>query len=288
MNYYRPKNIDEAKRLLQKFAPDSRIIAGGTDLLVEMRHPNYPLKEHLIDISKIESLNKIGENGNEIVIGSAAVHDQIANHPLIKRFAPLLSAACSVIGSQQIRNRGTIGGNICNASPCADTVPALIALEAKVKIVSPRQEREIPISSFFHKPYHTVIKENEILTEIRFPKLNDNQRCAFYKLARRKALAISRINIAAILKISKDHIIEEARLAPGSVFPTWTRINDAESFLSGKKLRVEIFKEAGNITAKKMIEVSGRRWSTPYKEPVIAALVKRVLMMAAGDEFSFK
>lgn len=282
MKYYKPNNLRELRQLQSAIGRDMHLLAGGTDLLVEARQDYFRSKE-IVDISRLPELTGIREEDNEIIIGAAVTHDTIVQHGLIAEYAPLLKAACSQVGSQQIRNRGTIGGNICNASPCADTVPPLVALEAKLTILSAKVQRIVSAADFFHKPYQPKIEPDELLQEIRFRKLTARQKSAFYKLGRRNAVAISRINMAVVLTVNENNIIEEVRIAPGSVFPGWRRVTEAETFLAGKEALEQNFLQAGEIVAQKMIEISGRRWSTPYKEPVVAALTKRTLMMALNN-----
>ena len=280
MHYHRPQDINELQKLLQNANREYTILAGGTDLLVEMRQTPLPDDAHILDISGVTEINSIKEENDQLVLGALVTHQQLAESVAIQKFAPLLAAACCQVGSLQIRNRGTIGGNITNASPCADTVPPLIVLNAEVEILGPQGTRTTAIEEFFDKPYFPRIQKNEVVTRIRFSKLLPRQKSAFFKLGRRKALAISRINMAAVLQVDENNIITEVRLAPGSVFPAWRRVSEVEQFLIGKAAERNNFEEAGKITSEKMIKISGRRWSTPYKEPVTAALVRRTLMLA--------
>jgi len=284
MNIIRPKSINELSEMLSRHVSQSMLIAGGTDVLVESRQPHFTPPQTLIDLSRLDDLKRIDENDGFIRIGALATHTQILQNPLIRQYAPLLVEACAQVGSPPIRNRGTLGGNLCNASPCADTVPPLLALNAEVEILGPDKIRRLPIEDFFVKPYRTVLQKNEALTAVYFSPLPAGYGSAFYKLGRRKALAISRINMAAVIKTNDNGFIKEVRLAPGSVFPVWKRVSTAEKFLLEKKAVKENFQKAGEITAQEMIKISGRRWSTPYKEPVVAALVKRVLLLAAGKK----
>jgi len=282
MHYHCPQNIPELQTLLDNSSRVYTILAGGTDVQVEARLKPLAQTDHLLDISRLSELNSIEEQETEIVLGSLVTHQQLATNPIVLKFAPLLAEACKQVGSLQIRNRGTIGGNICNASPCADTVPPLTVLNANVEIMGVSGTRITPIKDFFEKPYYPHISENEVITKIRIEKLTEAHRSAFFKLGRRNALAISRINMAVVLQLSSEGIIREARIAPGSVFPTWKRVAEAESFLAGKQANRDNFETAGKIVADKMIEISGQRWSTAYKEPVVAALVRRTLMLATN------
>lgn len=281
MQYHKPKNISGVTELLTKYSDSAQIIAGGTDILVEARYHQQNLKEDWIDISGITELKQIKDNSGQISISPAVTHSEIIFSDLINKQAPLLAEACRVIGSLQIRNRGTIGGNICNASPCADSIPALIVLDAQMVIESANGERIAPVTDFFIKPYQTILNTGSWLKEIRIQKMEPEVKHSFLKLGRRNALAISRMNFAVMMKTS-NNTIDSVRLAPGSVYPAWQRVTDAEEFLQGKQVSKEIFNEAGKIVAESMIKTSGRRWSTPYKEPVVAALTAKALGKAAG------
>ena len=284
MQYHKPQNIPGLNSLLSELGTNAQIIAGGTDLLVESRYKEQKLSDQWIDISGIAELKKIREKDNRISIGSMVSHEEIVRSDLIRKYVPLLADACRAIGSMQIRNRGTIGGNVCNASPCADSIPALMALDARLVIDSIAGEQVLPIPEFFLKPYQTVLKTGNWLKEIHIKKMDSNECFAFLKLGRRNAVAIARMSFAVIMRIKNDEIIEDTRFVPGSVFPVWRRVTEVEEFLKGKPATRELFNQAGKIASETMIQNSGRRWSTPYKEPVVAALTSRVLSKAAGLE----
>ena len=276
-DYFSPKNVVETCTLLKEFGSDAQILAGGTDVLIELRKTSIKTPKVIIDISNLSELKGITGTESEIIIKPLTTHAELGSSPIIKKHARLLHMAVNVIGSPQIRNRGTIGGNIINAAACADTVPPLMALGAAVKLQSVEGERSIPIIDFFIKPYQTAAAKNEILTEIRFPKLLDPVKSAFMKLGRRNALAISRLSVAAILQKSDSGLIQEARIVPGAAFPKWQRMTEAEELLIGQKQSKELFTGAGKKVSEAMISFTGRRWSTEYKEPVIAVLVRRAL-----------
>jgi CO/xanthine dehydrogenase FAD-binding subunit len=231
----------------------------------------------IVDICKLDELHGITETETEIIIKPLVTHAEISTSTIIIKYARLLQVAANLIGSPQIRNRGTIGGNIMNAAACADTVPPLMALDATVKLQSVKGERVVPLVDFFVKPYETTAAKDELLTEIRFLKLTDSATSAFVKLGRRNALAISRLSVAAILQKNDAGIIRDARIVPGAVFPKWQRVTEAENLLAGQHPSRELFTEAGKKVSELMISFTGRRWSTEYKEPVIAVLVRRAL-----------
>jgi CO/xanthine dehydrogenase FAD-binding subunit len=275
--YYSPKNTAEACALLKEFGSDAQILAGGTDVLIELRKSSVKTPKAIIDISCLNELKGISETESEIVIKPLTTHTELGSSPIIKQYARLLHMAANVIGSPQIRNRGTIGGNIMNAATCADTVPPLMALNAAIKLQSTTGERTVSMADFFVKPYVTTAAREELLTEIRFPKLPSDTKSSFIKLGRRNALAISRLSVAAILQKNDSGRIQEARIVPGAAFPKWQRMTEAEQLLIGQKPSKELFAEAGKKVSEVMISFTGRRWSTEYKEPVIAVLVRRAL-----------
>ena len=275
--YYSPQSVPDACTLLASLHSTAKILAGGTDVLVEMRRSNGELSDPIIDISRIPSLKGIEESGEKIIIRPLTTHTEILRSPLIGKFAPLLKTAAAGIGSPQIRNRGTVGGNIMNAAACADTVPPLIALGATITLQSSSGTRDLLLSEFFTKPYVTAAQPGEILVEVQFPKLSPEARSSFIKLGRRNALSISRLSVAAILVNDPAGHIMDARIVPGAALPKWQRVSEAEKLLIGKKPLRELFVEAGRTVAEIMISFTGRRWSTEYKEPVIAVLVRRAL-----------
>jgi CO/xanthine dehydrogenase FAD-binding subunit len=275
--YFAPASLEEACTLLTEFGASAKILAGGTDVLVELRKPTAQSPKAVIDISRIPTLRGIEESGNSIIIKALTTHTEVLHSETVARYAALLRMSAAGIGSPLIRNRGTVGGNIMNAAACADTVPPLMALNAEIKLKSAGGERTMSLAEFFIKPYVTAAKRDEILIEIRFPKLPVNARSSFVKLGRRNALSISRLSVAAILYKSEDGVVSDARIVPGAAFPKWQRIPEAEKLLIGRKPSRELCIHAGKKVSDEMISLTGRRWSTEYKEPVIAVLTRRAL-----------
>jgi xanthine dehydrogenase iron-sulfur cluster and FAD-binding subunit A len=275
--YIAVKTIAEACGVLAEHGADARVLAGGTDLLIEWRRASKKLPKVVLDISRVAELGGITEADGSLTIGPLATHADLQRSDLVEKSAPLLAAAAAAIGAPQIRARGTVGGNIMNAAACADTVPPLVALGATVTLQSKGDERQLALADLFLKPYQTQAKPDELLTRVRFPKLPADARSAFIKLGRRNALAISRMSVAAVLQVGGDGRIAEARIVPGAVFPTWKRVPEAERMLLGEKPSAKLFAAAGQKVSEEMIKATGRRWSTEYKEPVIAVLVRRAL-----------
>jgi CO/xanthine dehydrogenase FAD-binding subunit len=270
-------SVEEACSTLSEYGSDARVLAGGTDVLIELRKQNAKTPRIIVDISFINELRKIAPDNGAINIKPLATHTEITQSKPIHEFAGLLAMASAAVGSPQIRNRGTVGGNIMNAATCADTVPPLIALGAKVMLKSKSGLRMIDLVDFFVKPYQTVAHPDELLTDIQFSKLLTTAKSSFIKLGRRNALAISRLSVAAILTQDTSGIISDARIVPGAALPVWKRVSEAEQLLVGNKPSKELFTAAGKKVSDVMISYTGRRWSTEYKEPVIAVLVRRAL-----------
>ncbi|MCX6893148.1 MAG: FAD binding domain-containing protein [Verrucomicrobia bacterium] len=265
--YIAVHTIAEACDALAAHGAETRLLAGGTDLLIELRRGSKKAPRVVLDISGVAEMAGIAESGAHITLGPLTTHAELARSELLREFAPLLGEAAAAIGSPQIRARGTVGGNIMNAAACADTVPPLIALGATVALQSKAGCRELALADLFVKPYQTRANADELLTAVRFPKPGPGARSAFIKLGRRNALAISRLSVAAMLELGKDGRITEARIVPGAAFPTWQRVTEAERLLLGEMPGEPLFASAGRKVSEEMIKATGRRWSTEYKEP---------------------
>jgi len=273
--YTSPSSLGEALEILRDYGERACVIAGGTDLMIAIRERELRA-EVVVDISAIPELRGIREVGNQLCIGPLVTHGELASSGLIKRGASVLGRAAKSVGAPQIRNMGTIGGNIINASPAADTIPALVVLGAQVVLKGNGGERNLQITDLFLGPYKTKITPQELLTEITFAKLDDTWKSSFIKLARRKALAISRINIAAMAKMDEKRA-KEVRVSVGSSTPTPCRMEKAEALLRGAVPSAAVIEEASRMVAEEMVARSGVRPSTEYKRPAVQGLVKRAL-----------
>jgi CO/xanthine dehydrogenase FAD-binding subunit len=283
-DYKIPKTLSEACNLLWDYGDQARLIAGGTDLVIALR--NGDLKPScLIDVTNIPELRKIEERNGRIFIGAAATHSEIASSSIIKKYGRILSDAVAEIGSPQIRNVGTIGGNIINASPAADTLPPLMVLDAVARVTSREGEKEVPLPLLFKGPYETNLKPHEILINVSFKKLSSVMKTSFVRLARREAMAIARMSVAVILQREKGkRQLKEVRISLGSVTPTPQRITDAEAILRGRTPDEERLKIASKKISEVMIQHSGVRPTTSYKAPVVEALFMRGFKQALGKE----
>jgi len=256
-------------------------VAGGTDVIVEMRGNPSPGMT-LIDLSLLREMKGIGEQGDVIWVGALSTHEEAAGSVLLRREAAALSMACGEVGSLQIRNRGTLGGNVANASPCADGLTALVGLGARARLVSHSNgEREVLVEDLIERPYRTGISDDELILGFLVPRAGTSTRSHFVKLGRRNALAISRINATCAMDVREGKVFG-CMLAVGSVMPRTQRVREAEDSLNGGALDDIAARRAGDVVAERMIEVSGVRWSTPYKDPVVRAIVRRVVYGAMG------
>ena len=279
-DYKIPKTLGEACDLLWEADGKAKIIAGGTDLVIRLRNKDQR-PQCLIDITRVPELRTIDEKDGTISIGAAVTHSEVASSPLVKKCGKVLSDAASEIGSPQIRNVGTIGGNIVNASPAADTIPALMVLDAAGRVVSREGEKEVPFFQLFKGPYETNLKPYEILTQVKFQKLPSGARSSFVRLARREAMAIARMSVAIVLRMEERRSpIEDLRISAGSVTPIPRRVSEAEEILKGKLPDEELIKIASKKVSEAMVRWSGVRPSTSYKAPVIEALFVRAFRKA--------
>jgi CO/xanthine dehydrogenase FAD-binding subunit len=284
-DYLKAVSTDSACDLLRQYNGEARLIAGGTDIMVQIRKDDKRLSDmkYVIDIGDIPELSYVEAQGNTVLIGAGLTHKEACSSALLKQNVPFLVEAVSTIGSPQIRNRGTFAGNICNASPASDLIPVLVALDAKLRLKNMSGERVVEIASIFEKPYKTNLSPDEMIIEISFEKLLPGTGMAFIKLGYRKAVTISRMNIAVCVTM-QDGVIADVRISTGSVMPTPGRITSAEQILKGSRPAESLIDNAAKEVSKEMIKRSGYRWSTEYKQPVIEVLTKRALKKALGVE----
>lgn len=276
MLVYKGRSIEEVLRLLGEYKDRGKIIAGGTDLIIDLR--NGKLKtDVLIDISSIDELGKVEDKRQFINIGAAVTFTQIIENPLFNGNLYGLKKACNTVGSPQIRNKGTIGGNIANNSPAADSIPPLLCLDSTIILEGIRGKRKISLEDYYKN--NSSIGDDEILTTIQFKKPSNNQRLSFAKLGLRKALAISRISIATLLELDENRKVKTIKIASGSLGRYPMREPKMEKFLLGKILEEDIVDEAVVVLQQVMDERLGSRPTLPYKR----VAVERVFKEAIGD-----
>ncbi|WP_371373226.1 xanthine dehydrogenase family protein subunit M [Sporomusa aerivorans] len=278
--YYNPKSMQALVDTLQALQ-NYVILAGGTDLLVKMKEKLLrPMPQAVVDINGIEALREIREEGNSIMIGALVSHNELTKSALINKKAVVLAEAAELVGSPQIRNRGTVGGNICNASPAADTVPALLALGARVKVSYQDGFLEMPLAEVFKGPGRTCLAPGQFISCIKVNSLQADEGAAFLKFGKRKALAIAMINCAVWLKLDGD-VISDVRIAFGSVAPTPIRLYELEKWLQGKPATSAVFAEAGLEAAQLIKPIDDIRCKASYRTRLARVIVYRSLVAAA-------
>jgi carbon-monoxide dehydrogenase medium subunit len=277
-DYIKPNSLDDLLEQLSRKVEDGSIIAGGTDLLVRMRAGSVSPKV-VYDINNIKELSRIRDLGDSIAIGPMVKMFEIVQSDLVRKHLPFLAEAAEQVGSPQIRNRATVGGNILTASPCADTVPPLMVSGARLKLKSVKDEREIKLENFMKHAGLTDIKTDELLIDIIVPKMPEGYTCKFLKLGRRKSLAISVINMAGWAKLSPEFIIEDIRIVLGSVAPTAFRATVAEKFLTGKKADTAIIKKAAIKAVEQSAPISDIRGTKDDRSLLIEVWVGRLLQI---------
>ncbi|MCP4405711.1 MAG: molybdopterin-dependent oxidoreductase [bacterium] len=268
-----PATLQETLALLAK--GDYQILSGGTDVIIEARMRTEPL--HLLNIANLPELKQISENEDDIFIGGAVTFTNIIHHELLQHYFPLFVHACSTIGSTQIRNRGTVGGNVVNAAPCADTMPPLIAYQAKIRLQSQNGQREIDAADFTVKQYQTQIRPDEILVAVTIPKPKGPSYSSYFQLGRRNALNITRLSISALLTFDRNGNIETCHLVDGAVFSCPQRLTPVETVLLGKPLNDDTIAAIKAPLAEMIEDAIGKRWSAAYKKPVFINVCQDVL-----------
>jgi xanthine dehydrogenase iron-sulfur cluster and FAD-binding subunit A len=282
--FYTPTSLEGALGLLSEHQANARLIAGGTDLIVDlMRGSNAP--ETVIDITGIPKLDLISlDELDQIHLGPLVTHNQVVGSKLCVDHAFPLAEACWQVGSPQIRNRGTIAGNIVTASPANDTTPPLRVLEASVTLQSVRGQRTLSLKDFHKGERHTALAVDEMVIDIFFPAMSNLHSACFQKLALRRAQAISLVNIAALLQL-QEGLVEDARIALGSVAPTVVRAVDAEHFLIGKPLSQEVIDKAAELAASAGSPISDIRGTAEYRRYLTGVLTRNALQtLSVGTE----
>ncbi|KRQ87577.1 Nicotinate dehydrogenase FAD-subunit [Caloramator mitchellensis] len=281
MECYRATKIQEALKILNQHK-NCKLIAGGTDFVIKMRKGQLNC-DFVIDISSVEELKGIREVGEYIEIGAATTFSEIVDCVLVSNRLKGLKSAAKSVGSPQIRNRGTVGGNICNASPAADMVPALLALDSSIILESVDSKREISLRDFFVDKGKTIIQPNEILTTIKFKNPTKNQALGFYKIGLRKSLAISRISFAVFLEIDSINRIEMFRAASGSIGKFPMREYKLEEFLIGRIFDEDALNMACRLLEEDVFDRLSGRNTAKFKSIASSGCFKRAIELGMDE-----
>jgi carbon-monoxide dehydrogenase medium subunit len=300
-DYFKPKTFDEALSLLAKYGEKAKLIAGGTDVIVMIKQKAIA-PEVLISLQGIPGLDQMIDNGS-LSIGPMVTHRAIEKSEVIRKNFSALADAVDYLGSVQIRNVATIGGNICTAAPSADTATPLLVLGTQVRIKSVKEERTLPIEQFFKGPGESALKTGEMVKELSIPKPLPNTGSAYYKLQRRLALDLPILGVSVLLSLDKNkvtcsdllctaspisailHKMEEdeiickdVRIALGVAAPTPMRALKAEALLRGKKLSDELLEEAASTASQEAQPRDSLRGEAWYRKDMVRILVKRMAM----------
>jgi CO/xanthine dehydrogenase FAD-binding subunit len=278
-DYAAPQRLDEVLDILHEQAGKAKVLAGGTDMVLFMERGRWR-PELVIELPRIEPFVGITLKDHLLHIGSRTTMRELETSQLLLTHAPILSWAASEVGSVQIRNLATIGGNIGTASPAGDTLPALLALNASVRLQSKRGERTLPLAEFFVGPGQTVLNPDEVITEVLVPILPQRTGSAFYKLAVRRYMDIAIVDVAVVLTTNEDGAIIDARIALGAVAPTPIRAYEAEERLKGNALDEHLAEEAAELAQRVARPITDQRGSAEYRRLMVGRLTRRLLLQA--------
>lgn len=276
--YYVPETLEEACLILARLGGSARVFAGGTELLPDMKNEVLAPKA-LVSLKMISDLDKIAYvPGRGVIIGAKATHNDLANSPLLKEKYPAVSEAAHAMANNQIRNRGTVGGNIVSAIPSADLPPILIALNASITMVSARARRTIQLEQFFVGPRRSVIASDEIVTEILIPD-QDTTGAAYFKFGLRRSGALAVVGVAASVVVNGARV-EQAGIVLGAVAPTPVRAFQAERVLIETSVTEALLEEVGRVAASECKPISDIRGSEEYRRDMVRVFTKRALRKA--------
>lgn len=279
--YFAPKSIKEACSLLQEHKGRAKVIAGGTDLLVCMKRRTMT-PEYLIGLKNVPDLDYITYSWKGgLRLGALVSNQSVADAPVIRERFTALAVACSKIGTPQVRCMGTVGGNLCNAAPSADSAPPLIAFSALVKLVSAEGERTIPVEEFFVGPGETALSAGEILSEIQIPSLPPHAAAVYLKLPARSAVDIAAIGVAVLVILdSKNQTCTDARIVLGAVAPTPMRAKRAEEVIRGRKVEHDLICKVSEVASQESRPISDVRSSADYRKHMVNVLTKQAISQA--------
>lgn len=269
---FNPISVEETLKLLDKYGEKAKLIAGGTDIIIELKNEKIKA-DVLIDIFKVKELKNIEEKDDHIIIGACTSFTEIVESNLFKTNLIGLNKACRLVGSPQIRNKGTIGGNIAHKAAAADSVPPLLCLDARLTIESLNSKREISLEEYYNDP----LKANELLTFIQFKKPSDDKVLTFSKLGLRKALAISRLTNSILLEMDEEERVRSIKVSSGALGRTPIRERKVEDFLLGKQLDNETIEESIGVLRSSVEERLKGRSTFPYKSSAINTTLKEAL-----------
>lgn len=280
-NYHQPATLAEALKLLGELGPKALPVAGATDVWVNLRLKKIA-PEALVSLRGLSELNFAKSEKGALKIGAATPHAVFEDCAWTAKNFPALSQACGAVGSRQVRNVATVGGNICNGAPSADSAVPLLLYDATLVVKSAQGERTLPVTEFFRGPGKTALNPGEILAEIHLPAQEGTTYSGYIKHTRRKAMELPLLGVGALVTVDKDRNVTRARIALGVAGPTPLRIAKAEEALVGKKLTLENVKAAAQIAAEEAQVRDSWRSKAWYRRDMIKALIPRALAEAGA------
>jgi len=280
--YYAPDSIEEAVGLLDAKGSGARIMAGGTDLLIKIRMRAFS-PSAVVGLRNIKGLDAIVfDRENGLTIGAMALLADVADHPAVRKHYPTVAEAAGATANVQVRNMGTVIGNLCNASPSADNAPILLALNAELTIVGPAGERRLPLEHFFKGPGMTALQPAEIVTAVRVPPPPEHSGTDYQSLSARGKLDCTAIGVGALVSL-KGHNCADVRLFIGACAPIPMRAPKAEALLRGKRLSRDRIREAARQASKEALPITDLRASADYRWKMVAVVAERVLTAAVDS-----
>jgi aerobic carbon-monoxide dehydrogenase medium subunit len=281
LEMYQPTTLQEASRLLKDKGAGGRFLAGGTDLVIAIKEKGL-IPKYVVDLKKVPGLSGIRENADgSITIGALTTMREIETDSLLNKKYPFLCQSAAEVGSIQIRNRATVGGNMANATPSADVAPSLIALNAAAKIVDAGGERIVALEEFFRGPGQSIMSPDEILTEVIIPKTSQQLVGEYIKFSPRDMMDLAYVGVAVAYNIAADKRCSGVRIVLGAVAPTPIRARNAEALLEGQRLTEELAAKVGAEAAQESKPISDVRSSADYRRAMVGAMTKRALLNAA-------
>ncbi len=279
--YFTPENIEEACRLLDEYGSKAKVIAGGTDLLIKMKN-NLLAPEVLVAVGHLPQLKTIEYvPGKGVVIGAGVTHNDLQNSKVLQEKYLSVAEAAHQLANNQVRNLGTVGGNICNAVPSADLPPILIALDTTARIVGTQGERILPLEEIFTGPNQTVLKHDEMITEFVIPD-NGFTGSTYIKYSLRASGALALVGVAAAVTLEGD-VLKDVRIVLGAVSPVPMRAINAENMLRGKPVSTELLAEAGVVASVICRPISDIRASADYRMDMVRVYTRRALQKAIDE-----
>lgn len=280
-DYYAPESIKDAFRLLMEQGSSAVVMAGGTDILLKIRRGFLKAKA-VIDLQKIKGMNRISfEEGKGLTIGAMARLADVEVHPIIKEKYPAVADAARATANVQIRNMGTMAGNLCNAAPSADNAPVLIAMGAEVTLAGIKGQRQLPIDEFFKGPGLTAIGEGEILTSIHVPMPPRGSGVSYKHISPRGKVDISAVGVGVMLTMNGD-ICEETKIALGAVAPIPMRAIKAEKVIKGGRISADLLKKAGLEASQECKPITDVRATAEYRKKMVEVLTIRAIDEASS------